>query len=160
MTCHWPFSGWSWIIFEEINQHRVCWCSGSWYDQVIDKYDIVYVEWGCLCREWLLTTLKFWGIFVKYVSFSLRRTQYTKGLLHHMKWYIDGLVQERHNSSALAMELHLHCNNPAIYCPNQAYFHQRNVLIHCYIALGIEKVILSTPFLMSWLSKLLLLKLH
>ena len=25
---------------------------------------------------------------------------------------IDGLVQERHNSSALAMELRLSCNNP------------------------------------------------
>ena len=28
--------------------------------------------------------------------------------------YIDGLVQERHNSSALAMELSLSCNNPLI----------------------------------------------
>ena len=27
--------------------------------------------------------------------------------------YIDGLVQERHNSSALAMELHLSCINPS-----------------------------------------------
>ena len=26
--------------------------------------------------------------------------------------YIDGLVQERRNSSALAMELHLFCTNP------------------------------------------------
>ena len=26
--------------------------------------------------------------------------------------YFDGLVQERHNSSALAMELHLSCTNP------------------------------------------------
>ena len=29
-------------------------------------------------------------------------------------WYFDGLVQERHNSSALAMELHLFCTNPSI----------------------------------------------
>ena len=29
-------------------------------------------------------------------------------------WYIDGLVQERRNSSALAMELRLSCNNPSI----------------------------------------------
>ena len=28
--------------------------------------------------------------------------------------YIDGLVQERHNSSALAMELCLYCTNPLI----------------------------------------------
>ena len=28
--------------------------------------------------------------------------------------YIDGLVQERRNSSALAMELRLSCTNPSI----------------------------------------------
>ena len=28
--------------------------------------------------------------------------------------YIDGLVQERHNSSTLALELHLFCTNPLI----------------------------------------------
>ena len=30
--------------------------------------------------------------------------------------YIDGLVQERRNSSALAMELRLSCTNPSIWC--------------------------------------------
>ena len=30
------------------------------------------------------------------------------------RFYIDGLVQERHNSSALAMELCLSCINPSI----------------------------------------------
>ena len=29
-----------------------------------------------------------------------------------IKLHVDGLVQERHNSSALAMELHLSCTNP------------------------------------------------
>ena len=29
---------------------------------------------------------------------------------------IDGLVQERYNSSALAMELHLSCTNPLVWC--------------------------------------------
>ena len=29
--------------------------------------------------------------------------------------YIDGLVQERRNSSVSAMELHLSCTNPSIY---------------------------------------------
>ena len=37
--------------------------------------------------------------------------------------HIDGLVQERRNSSALAMELRLSCINPAIYtCKDGAYF--------------------------------------
>ena len=30
---------------------------------------------------------------------------------------VDGLAQERRNSSALAMELHLSCINPSIYSP-------------------------------------------
>ena len=29
--------------------------------------------------------------------------------------HINGLVQERSNSSALAMELHISCNNPLIW---------------------------------------------
>ena len=33
-----------------------------------------------------------------------------------LEWhYIDGLVQERRNSSALAMELRLSCTNPSIW---------------------------------------------
>ena len=36
--------------------------------------------------------------------------QQNAGLAH-----IDGLVQERRNSSALAMELRLSCNDPSIY---------------------------------------------
>ena len=32
-------------------------------------------------------------------------------------YYIDGLVQERRNSSALAMEFRLSCTNPLIYVP-------------------------------------------
>ena len=31
------------------------------------------------------------------------------------KYYIDGLVQERRNSSVLAMELRLSCINPSVY---------------------------------------------
>ena len=30
-------------------------------------------------------------------------------------WHIDGLVQERCNSSAIAMELHVPCTNPLKY---------------------------------------------
>ena len=35
--------------------------------------------------------------------------------------HVDGLVQERRKSSALAMELHLSCINPSMYCPNRNY---------------------------------------
>ena len=35
--------------------------------------------------------------------------------------HIDGLVQERHNFSALAMELRLSCTNPSICPPNFAH---------------------------------------
>ena len=40
-------------------------------------------------------------------------------LKHLVAWwgYIDKLVQERHNSSELAMEFRLSCTNPLIWCP-------------------------------------------
>ena len=38
----------------------------------------------------------------------------THGIHYGVYMYIDGLVQERRNSSALAMELHLSCTNPLI----------------------------------------------
>ena len=34
---------------------------------------------------------------------------------------IDGLVQERRNSSALAMELRLSCTNPSIYVTDELF---------------------------------------
>ena len=43
--------------------------------------------------------------------------------------YIDGLLQERRNSSALAMELHLSCINPLIY-------HQVMHWIYCSLPLS------------------------
>ena len=33
----------------------------------------------------------------------------------HLRLHTDGLVQERLNSSALAMELRLSCTNPSVY---------------------------------------------
>ena len=55
-----------------------------------------------------------------------------KGLLAH----IDGLVQERRNSSALTMELRLSCTNPSIWLfivpsiPCTSWTHQAIVLIN------------------------------
>ena len=36
--------------------------------------------------------------------------------------HVDGLVQERRNSSALAMELHLSCTNPSMWITVQWYY--------------------------------------
>ena len=44
--------------------------------------------------------------------------------------YIDGLVQGRHNSSALAMELHLSCINPSICDANPSISHIAPVGVH------------------------------
>ena len=44
----------------------------------------------------------------------------------HLRIHIDGLVQERRNSSALAMELRLYCTNPSIYKPARD-----NCYCHC-----------------------------
>ena len=41
--------------------------------------------------------------------------------------HIDKLVQERRNSSALSMELHLSCTNPSI-CSEQYYRQTSNII--------------------------------
>ena len=46
--------------------------------------------------------------------------------------HINGLVQERHNSSALAMELHLSCINPSIYALHTAIYLSHFFLHHNY----------------------------
>ena len=38
----------------------------------------------------------------------------SEGIQYHI-YYIDGLVQERRNYSALALELRISCTNPPIY---------------------------------------------
>ena len=40
---------------------------------------------------------------------------------HRNDYNFDGLVQERHNSSALAMELRLSCTNPSIWSTDEPY---------------------------------------
>ena len=45
---------------------------------------------------------------------------------------IDGLVQERRNSSALAMELCLSCTNPSIYDTRTAFIHKIFFVIFQY----------------------------
>ena len=46
--------------------------------------------------------------------------------------HIDGLVQERHNSSALAMEWRLSCTNPSISCVNNARYSTYNFVHALY----------------------------
>ena len=43
--------------------------------------------------------------------------------------YFDGLVQERRNSSALAMALRLSCTNPSIWVPVSKSKHLRRDLV-------------------------------
>ena len=54
----------------------------------------------------------FWGFttFSEYKPWSFNSQQTL-----HIDTHIDGLVQERHNSSALLMGLRLSCTNPSIY---------------------------------------------
>ena len=49
-----------------------------------------------------------WKILVTYYGFIME-----------IHLYIDGLVQERRNSSALALELHLSCIKPVIFSSSQ-----------------------------------------
>ena len=48
-----------------------------------------------------------------------------------MERYVHGLVQERRNTSALAMELRLSCTKPSIYCPQEPT-HMLNIHWQCF----------------------------
>ena len=59
-----------------------------------------------------LSTL-WWGLMLSFpLAFHIKMPSYQHRNSHY-KDEIDGLVQERRNSSALAMELRLSCTNPA-----------------------------------------------
>ena len=70
----------------------------------------------CCSAGWNLRTMLTWsGPWLNIDKDNL--SGYTEFLLerfHHMKVYVDGLVQERRNSSALAMELRLSCTKPSM----------------------------------------------
>ena len=58
-------------------------------------------------------------------------------------YHIDGLMQERHNSSANALELFLSCTNPSIwyigwtgFCLNYEESHIHDLVQHCYISIA------------------------
>ena len=86
----------------------------------------ISVKWGSeaycgcgftanVCQCWHVSRL--YGLSFKchhskraYLWWADKPPHYTREEL-----YIDGLVQERRNSSALAMELRLSCTNPSIY---------------------------------------------
>ena len=51
-------------------------------------------------------------VWPEYVDFAIVMNEVMIAWKQH---HIDGLVQERRNSSALAMELRLSCTNPSVY---------------------------------------------
>ena len=74
-----------------------------------------------LCNNVLKIMMGFHNILMKnYKGIHGRKKQTNQEQWKHNNSYlvevnIDGLVQERHNSSALAMELRLSCINPSIW---------------------------------------------
>ena len=79
--------------------------------------------WWIYCASTYMYTLVIWsnncrmgtGGIINYslCAISMTTRQYMAFVLHTSS-YIHGLVRERRNSSALAMELHLSCTNPSI----------------------------------------------
>ena len=97
---------------------------------------------GIYCtRAYLMTS--FWH--------TLHPVKYSQGFIvvivsvpKGFKWpfsHIDGLVQERRNSSALAVELRLFCNNPSICSPcllhskHNCQSYCKNKICHAFLAL-------------------------
>ena len=85
----------SWLTeLWKIGHHHDCWCLGNAKSHGISSHGIDL--FSMLDNMFVLNILNW-------------RSQ------HNSIPDIDGLVEERHNSSALAMELRLSCINPSIY---------------------------------------------
>ena len=66
------------------------------------------------------------GTIFRSLAFLLTIISYTIMDRQSQPHHIDGVVQERHNSSALAMELRLSCTNPST-----RWHHQMETCVHC-----------------------------
>ena len=73
--------------------------------------------WRDLAKQWVMIGT---NIYTGPMEFRARILQMDQ----RNDWYFYGLVQERHNSSALAMELCLPCINPSI-----LYYHFNTIWI-------------------------------
>ena len=88
-----------------------------WIQYMLDKKQFnnhTFTEYnsGVLFRKWFIYQQKPIMICHRLLKFN-----FVEDIVHLVlqpNQYIDGLVQERRNSSALAMELRLSCTNPSI----------------------------------------------
>ena len=98
-------------------------------------------QWYCHDKGWVksyrnkILTIAFW--------FSWETLHY----INHYHWgNIDGLVQERCNSIANTLELHLSCTNPSI---STCCLHRTAVFLICILPLNILLVALISGSLCS-----------
>ena len=92
--------------------------------------NVINLSYCCHIFPWLCI----WGSCIVLFSCSLYVDPGKAGCCFHCYcagYDIDGLVQERCNSSALAMELHLSCTNPSI-CTNHTVHHDPEVIFACW----------------------------
>ena len=67
------------------------------------------------CKIWKYHLQKLWQSCLG-LSVFIGDKSWPESMLTNIWYYFDGLVEERPNSRVLALELHLSCTNPSIYC--------------------------------------------
>ena len=86
----------------------------KWYHQSINSSPGQLGRLGISCPRWPMWLTLYWQQLLNWTMYYndaiCLQHMVSHGGVHH----IDRLVQQRHNSSALAMELHLSCSNPSI----------------------------------------------
>ena len=108
----------------------VCFSSCPWSamcSTALASWEVPLSPVSCIARCWCHCSV--YGVWT--LSRELLRTQwisYTLGIFIQILTglYINGLVQERHNSIANALELRLSCTNPSIW--GRTGMHS----VHCY----------------------------
>ena len=105
-TCCWALP---WLVAQTITTHR--WISSSQLN-IIRLCHVRTTQWYQISID-----INLYKIFSGNKMSRLQKPQGTVTNKQNCVWlmYIDRLVQERRNSSALALELRLSCNNPLIW---------------------------------------------
>ena len=122
--------------------------STSFAEQAVEQTVELLVIWDAMMLMWCLCNV----IFIMYNE-HVKRWHFVVTLVFWLDNDIDGLVQERRNSSALAMELRLSCSNPSIcesmnlgvscICENilqkiQHFCCKREILVTCILDIWIK----------------------
>ena len=107
------------------------------FQWIIDAWNLQHCLWSTVSSITSWSTQQLHHMY-QLVEVMLKLSMFTPAYLDGED-HFDGLVQERRNCSALAMELHLSCTNPLIWAQPCVQFKTDNTW--CHSKTGLNKTL-------------------